>query len=183
MGLSHSDMSIAELEASHLVRQVRQWQRAFEVLKIYAEIGLMCRGMLYRGLIETLGSRPERQASWEKFEEDLADLPVEAMSIIPMIGDVIGKIKFFGGMAVHWIAKEKALKDKNAAVIVWQTRALEFVELYSNSMLTWVSWAGGLQKVMGDELLSTSKQLAGQVDASATGSDPSSVPGDVPGSP
>jgi hypothetical protein len=39
--------------------------------------------MLYEGLAETLGSRLERQVSWERFKDDLADVPIEAMGVIP----------------------------------------------------------------------------------------------------
>lgn len=71
-GLSDTDMSIAVNEASLLVTQVKHWRSEFETQAVCAQLGLICRGILYRGLIDTLGSRPERQASWEKFKEDLA---------------------------------------------------------------------------------------------------------------
>ncbi len=65
-------------EASLLVAQVKHWGSEFETLVVCAQLGLICRGILYRGLIDTLGSRLERQASWEEFKEDLADVPLEA---------------------------------------------------------------------------------------------------------
>jgi hypothetical protein len=71
VGLSEADMRIAMSEASLLVAQVKDWRQEFETLVVCAQLGLICRGMLYRGLIETLGSQLERQASWEKFKEVL----------------------------------------------------------------------------------------------------------------
>jgi hypothetical protein len=69
------------------------------------------------------------------------------------------------------IDKERALEDEAADLIDRQTRAREFVDLYSASMGTWATWAIGLQEVIADMLLRTDKQLAGQVEASAAGSD------------
>ena len=163
-GLSDTDMSIAVNEASLLVSQVKDWRSEFKTLAVCAQLGLICRGILYRGLIDTLGSRLERQASWERFKEDLADVPLEAMATIPVFGDVIGKAKLIFDMALHLLDKEKALEDEAADLAAKQTRAREFVELYSASVLAWANWAAALQSAIADILMATRKQLAGKLD-------------------
>jgi hypothetical protein len=179
-GLSDLEMGSAKLEAALIVGQAKQWRSTFEVIAIGAQVGLLCRGMLYSGLIRTLGSQLERQASWARFKEDLADVPVEAMAAIPVIGDVIGTAKLLFDMAVHLFDKEKALKDEAADLMVRQTRAREFIELYTASMGAWAGWAVPLQEGISDMLLRTNKQLAGQVEARAAGSDTPPALGDVP---
>ncbi len=179
-GLSDTDMSSAMIEASLLVTQVKSWRQAFETLAVCAQLGLICRGMLYRGLIETLGSRLERQASWEKFKEDLADVPLEAISTIPVLGDVIGKAKLIVDMAFHLLDKEKALEDEAADLATKNTRAGEFVELYRASILAWANWAVALQKTIADMLLTTHKQLAGHLDAGSPGALDPEVLSDTP---
>jgi hypothetical protein len=155
-----------------LVTVVRGLRTSFEILAACAQYGLICRGMLYSGLAATLGSRLERQASWEKFKDDLAEVPVEAMSAIPVIGDVIGKAKLIFDIAVHLIDKEKALEDEAADLAAKQARAREFVELYSAAMVAWGEWAMSLQNAVTELMLHTSRQLAGKKDAvSADGRD------------
>lgn len=163
-GLSDTDMSIARIEASLLVKQVKDWRREFETLAVCAQLGLICRGMLYRGLIDTLGSRLERQASWEKFKEDLGQIPAEAIPSILGIGEVFGKAKLFVEMVSHLLAKEEVLKNEVADLAAKNTRAREFVELYNASILAWANWAAALQNAIADMLLATRKQLAGHLD-------------------
>jgi hypothetical protein len=158
-GLSDADMNVSMNEAAFLVRTVKDRRDSFDVLATCAQGGMICRGMLYSGLVETLGSRLERGASWEKFKDDLADVPVEAMSVIPVVGDVIGKAKLIFDMCTDLINKEKALKAEVADLAAKHARARDFVELYSASLLAWASWAVALQKVVVDMVLHTSKQL------------------------
>lgn len=179
MGLSDSDMTLAIMEASHLVSQVKHWRRAFDLLKLFADLGLICRGMLYSGVIETLGSRLERQASWNRFMEDVAKVPVEATSVIPIFGDLVGKVKLLVDMAGHLIDKEKALEDEAADLISRQARAREFVQLYSASILTWGGWSMPLQKTTADTLLKTHRELAGEADTSNVVGPEGPLPGDA----
>jgi hypothetical protein len=160
------EMTISLAEASWLGLRVKQWQETFETLALFAQLGLIWRVLLYAGMVETLGSRLERQASWEKFKEDLRDVPVEAASMIPVIGEVIGKAKLIFEMAVHLIDKEKTLGDEVADLAAKQTRAREFVELYVASMLRWGQVAATLGNGLADMLLETEKELAGKQEVS-----------------
>jgi hypothetical protein len=161
-GLSKVEMTLSLAQASMLGLRVKEWQQTFKILAALAQFGLIWRNILYAGIIETLGSQLERQASWEKFKKDLAEVPVEAMSIIPIVGDLIGKAKLIFDMVVHLLDKEKALEDEAADLVTKQLRAHEFVDLYVASILRWGEVAAVQGKGLTDMLLRTRKELAGK---------------------
>jgi hypothetical protein len=159
---------LAPLEAYLLMAQVKQWKQAFEVIALSGQLAIICRNMLYRGLIETLGSRLERQASWERFKEDLREVPTEAAGAIPVIGDAVGKMKLLVDMASHLFDKEAALEAEAADLITKQRRAREFVDLYTASIKAWVSWAVPITTSINDMSKKVQRQLAGQATADQT---------------
>ena len=159
--LSDVDTTISLSEAALLVQQVRLWRQAFGVLRTCAQAGMLCRGMLYTGLIETLGSRLERGASWERFKDDLAEVPIEAMGMIPIVGEVVKTGKLIIDLCIDLFDKENALDKEAKDLIAKQSRAREFAEIYNLAMLTWVNWAVPLQRVIAEMLLQRQTEMSG----------------------
>ena len=152
------DIAFSNAEALALEFQVKQLKQTFENLAILEQLGLVWRGILYAGLVGTLGSRLERQASWERFKEDLNDVPGEMISTISGV-DFIGKARLIFNMIVDLTDKEEALRREAEDLKAKYTRAREFVELYLASMLRWGEGWIGIQKAINDLLELIEKRL------------------------
>jgi hypothetical protein len=176
-GLSDTQMTSVMIEAALLWGQVEQWRLTLEALGTVAELGLICRGMLYRGLVGDLGSQLERRASLEKFKGDLAKVPVEAASAIPVAGHFIAPAKLIVEMMIHLFDKERALEEEVKDEIAKHKRALEFVELYLAAIQVWANWAQALQQQVVAMLMDMARQMAGQpAPVAAAGSAAASPP-------
>ena len=161
--LNDLEQSSAKLEAILIMTQVQRWKETFDTIGLAGQIALIARDILYRGLIETLGSRLERNASWERFKEDLQDVPVEVVGLIPGIPDWVGKMKLLVDMGFHLMDKEKALQDDAANLIKKHNAPQEFIQLYTSSLEVWINWAVPLSTTIGDMLLRANRQLGGDV--------------------
>jgi hypothetical protein len=154
-GRSHDDLLVANLEAMLLRAQQRQLRALKNILIAGGCLGMICRGVLYRSIIEEQGSRLERYAAAEKFRKKLSDVPIEILSHIlpPPIGEFIGPIKIIMDLVLSLAKKERALKEMRKQLIDSYEAAIDFIKTYSLAMMTWFEWANKILDHLNNLLL------------------------------
>jgi hypothetical protein len=147
-GRSAADRVLASTTATLVIFGQHRVEAVRYAMLAGASMGLICRMVLYRDIIEKQGSQLGKKAVDKKDAEIAKDVTWELLSHIPLFGELIGPLRVTFKAITELGNKERAVKDIMKHLEESFGLVNDFIQAYISALLAWSEWATGLSEAL-----------------------------------
>jgi hypothetical protein len=154
------DHAARKVQAALIVTEKEHVATSFEVLRAATLLGLIWRGVFYRGVVEAAGATLESKAWQNEVSESLAEVPAVAASKLPIFGEFLNLLGILVNVVRAASSKERALESIAEEAAEHAGETLLYLESYKATLAVWSTSAVPLQKLMFDLLNNASEIMS-----------------------
>ena len=151
------DQAARRIQAALIVTEKEHVASSFEVLRAATLLGLIWRGIFYRGVVAGAGATLESKAWQEEVAESLSEVPEMAASKLPILGEFLNLLGSLVNVVRAASSKERALESMAEPAAEYAGETLPYLESYKATLAVWSTSAVPLQKLMFDLLTNASE--------------------------
>jgi hypothetical protein len=157
---AEEDQAARRAQAALIVTEKEHVASSFEMLRAATLLGLIWRGIFYRGVVEGAGATLESKAWQEEVAESLSEVPAMAASRLPIFGDFLDLLGTLVNVVRAASSKERALESMAEETAECARETLQYLESYKAALAVWSTSAVPLQKLMFDLLNNASEIMS-----------------------
>jgi hypothetical protein len=154
------DHAARRVQAALIVTEKEHLASSFEVLRVATLLGLIWRGLFYRGVAEGTGAALESKAWEREIAESLSEVPAMAASKLPLFGDFLALFGTLLKVVRAASSKERALESMAEETAEYAGETLLYLESYKAALTVWSTSAVPLQKLLFDLLTNASEIMS-----------------------
>lgn len=143
-GRSAADRVLASTTATLVILGQHKVEAVRYAMLAGASVGLICRMVLYRDILEKQGSQLEKKAANKKDVDIAKDVIWELLSHIPILGEFIGPLRLTIKAINELGNKDIAVEDLKKSFEESYQLVTDFIKVYNSALLAWSEWATGL---------------------------------------
>ena len=146
------DRAARTVQAALIVTEKDHVASSFEMLRAATLLGLIWRGIFYRGVVEGAEAMLESNAWQKEVSEALSEVPPMAASRLPIFGEFSALVGTLMKLVRVASSRERALESMAEKTAERATETLLYLESYKTTLAVWSTSAVPLQKLMFDLL-------------------------------